>query len=333
MEKKHAVLFSTDISARGVDFPAVDWVIQVDCPEDTNTYIHRVGRTARYKSKGNALLMLLPSETKFAEKLKQRNIDLKKLATRADKQLTIQPVLEKLNAENREVMHLAKKACASYLKGVHIMRDKSVFNLAAIDTQKLAHSYGLLNAPQLTLVAKPRDDGTQVDRKAAGQDRVARLRMEAKARKLQKQLETAAVASGDDDSEKDLEGSNDDSEGEFFRAKGEGAVDAIKAPAEDDDEESRALPKLSKKALRKIKPDGPYAGKNKVKLDSDGKALKQAEFDSDYLTALRKGSGLNADGSKMEVQRDNEVSRGDDLQAMHVATVKKQLAQTKELDD
>ena len=89
MEKKHAVLFSTDISARGVDFPAVDWVIQVDCPEDTNTYIHRVGRTARYKSKGNALLMLLASENKFVEKLKQRNIDMKKLATKADKQLTI----------------------------------------------------------------------------------------------------------------------------------------------------------------------------------------------------------------------------------------------------
>ena len=47
--------------------------------------------------------MLLPSETKFAEKLKSRSVDMKKLATRADKQLTIQPVLEKLNAENRDL--------------------------------------------------------------------------------------------------------------------------------------------------------------------------------------------------------------------------------------
>ena len=78
-------MLSTDISARGVDFPAVDWVVQVDCPEDTNTYIHRVGRTARYKSKGNALLMLLPSEAKFAEKLTSRNIQMKRLATKSDK--------------------------------------------------------------------------------------------------------------------------------------------------------------------------------------------------------------------------------------------------------
>lgn len=44
------------------DFPAVDWVIQVDCPEDASTYIHRVGRTARYEKDGESLLFLLPSE-------------------------------------------------------------------------------------------------------------------------------------------------------------------------------------------------------------------------------------------------------------------------------
>ena len=42
-----------------VGFP---WVVQLDCPEDTNTYIHRVGRTARCKEDGKASLFLLPSE-------------------------------------------------------------------------------------------------------------------------------------------------------------------------------------------------------------------------------------------------------------------------------
>lgn len=61
------MLFATDVAARGVDFPAVDWVIQFDVAEDLDTYIHRVGRTARHKSKGNALLFLLPSEMAFAD--------------------------------------------------------------------------------------------------------------------------------------------------------------------------------------------------------------------------------------------------------------------------
>ena len=36
-----AVLFATDIAARGLDFPACDWVVQVDAPEDAAMYIHR----------------------------------------------------------------------------------------------------------------------------------------------------------------------------------------------------------------------------------------------------------------------------------------------------
>jgi ATP-dependent RNA helicase DDX10/DBP4 len=44
------VLFATDVAARGLDFPDVDWVVQADCPEDVASYIHRVGRTARFKS-------------------------------------------------------------------------------------------------------------------------------------------------------------------------------------------------------------------------------------------------------------------------------------------
>ena len=46
-EAKAMVLFATDIAARGLDFPTVDWVLQMDCPEDSAAYIHRVGRTAR----------------------------------------------------------------------------------------------------------------------------------------------------------------------------------------------------------------------------------------------------------------------------------------------
>jgi ATP-dependent RNA helicase DDX10/DBP4 len=59
---KHALLICTDIASRGLDFPAVDWVIQLDCPEDVDMYIHRVGRTARYQSEGKGLCFLLPSE-------------------------------------------------------------------------------------------------------------------------------------------------------------------------------------------------------------------------------------------------------------------------------
>jgi ATP-dependent RNA helicase DDX10/DBP4 len=61
-EKQYGVLFCTNIASRGLDFPKIDWVIQVDIPEDVETYVHRVGRTARFRSEGRALTLVTPSE-------------------------------------------------------------------------------------------------------------------------------------------------------------------------------------------------------------------------------------------------------------------------------
>lgn len=80
LRKNTAVLFATDIAARGLDFPAVNWVLQFDCPEDADTYIHRVGRTARYKEGGEALLLLLPSEEKgMLRQLLEKKVPIQKI--------------------------------------------------------------------------------------------------------------------------------------------------------------------------------------------------------------------------------------------------------------
>ena len=55
LRKPNAVLFATDVASRGLDFPDVDWVVQMDAPEDEDMYIHRVGRTARNGKAGKAL--------------------------------------------------------------------------------------------------------------------------------------------------------------------------------------------------------------------------------------------------------------------------------------
>ena len=64
------VLLCTDVAARGLDIPKVDWIIQFDPPYDPRDYIHRVGRTARAVKSGKSLLFLLPSELGFLRFLK-----------------------------------------------------------------------------------------------------------------------------------------------------------------------------------------------------------------------------------------------------------------------
>ena len=106
----HAVLFATDIAARGLDFPSVDWVVQVDCPEDVETCIHRVGRTARYESKGKGLLFLLPSEEEgMTAALTKKGLSVQKIKIRQSKTQDIQMTLQKLCFEDPEIKYLGQR--------------------------------------------------------------------------------------------------------------------------------------------------------------------------------------------------------------------------------
>lgn len=56
------IFVSTDLGARGLDIPDIDNIIHYHLPECEDSYIHRVGRTARWEAKGKAFFLLGPSE-------------------------------------------------------------------------------------------------------------------------------------------------------------------------------------------------------------------------------------------------------------------------------
>lgn len=147
---QHAVLFATDVVARGIDFPAVDWVVQVDCPEDVDTYIHRAGRSARNGKNGKNLLILTPSEEEgMLKRLNARNIEPKRLNIKESKMRSITNNLQSLLFQDPELKYLAQKAFISYVKSIYVQKDKEVFKFEELPSEDFAKSLGLPGAPKV----------------------------------------------------------------------------------------------------------------------------------------------------------------------------------------
>ncbi|XP_017888498.1 probable ATP-dependent RNA helicase DDX10 [Ceratina calcarata] len=153
-KKQCAVLFATDIAARGLDFPAVNWVVQMDCPEDVNAYIHRAGRTARFQRGGESLLVLLPSEEKMIEKLQERKVPISMIQINPKKLLSPQRKMEALLARDVSLKESAQRAFIAYIKSVFLMRDKEVFNVRALNTDAFSRSLGLAIPPRIRFLQR-----------------------------------------------------------------------------------------------------------------------------------------------------------------------------------
>lgn len=147
---KTSCLFATDVVARGIDFPAVDWVIQVDCPEDADTYIHRVGRTARFQSNGRAVLFLDPSEEEgMIKRLQHKKIPIQKVHVKEKKKKSIKNNLQDMCFKFPDLKYLGQKAFISYTRSIHLQKDKEVFKFDAHDWDAYAASLGLPGTPQI----------------------------------------------------------------------------------------------------------------------------------------------------------------------------------------
>ncbi|CAD98517.1 DEAD/DEAH box helicase [Cryptosporidium parvum] len=128
-----AVLFCTDIASRGLDFPKIDWVIQLDIPENADTYVHRIGRTARYISKGiNTIKKVTPNEYEM--------------------RYTIHSSLQSICASDQNIKEMAERAFSAYIKSLFILtpNDKRE-ELKKLDFSAFALSLGLAIPPKIKI--------------------------------------------------------------------------------------------------------------------------------------------------------------------------------------
>ncbi|KAL7123371.1 hypothetical protein ACP275_01G101400 [Erythranthe tilingii] len=146
------ILLCTDVAARGLDIPAVDWIVQYDPPDEPKEYIHRVGRTARGEgAKGNALLFLTPEELQFLKYLKAAKVPVKEYDFDQKKILNVQSHLELLLSENSELNNCAKDAYRSYIRAYNSHSMKDIFNVHRLNLRDVAASFCFKSPPKVPL--------------------------------------------------------------------------------------------------------------------------------------------------------------------------------------
>eukprot|EP00933_Yihiella_yeosuensis_P044105 TRINITY_DN39185_c0_g1_i1.p1 TRINITY_DN39185_c0_g1~~TRINITY_DN39185_c0_g1_i1.p1 ORF type:complete len:670 (+),score=172.35 TRINITY_DN39185_c0_g1_i1:286-2010(+) len=293
-KERAAALVCTDIAARGVDFPAVDWVVQVDCPDAIDSYIHRVGRTARYQASGRSALFLLPSETKFAEQLEKANVTVKNITPKQSKLTSIQTQLGSLLAAEPDIRHLAKRSFVSYLRSIHLMRDKDVFDASGLPKEEFANSLGLLEMPSLGAdLQGVEDPDANPMKKKKNQSALQRLKERIQQKKLRKAGKAAGEGddengnSEEDEEEQDREGGGKKKLGKWERRQRriENAKAGMKAELGDDgQEEDDLLQPISEMsqvadssaAVAQAEVQAASTRKKKLKLRKDGSAVGAA---------------------------------------------------------
>ncbi|WVO16961.1 ATP-dependent RNA helicase HAS1 [Cryptococcus depauperatus] len=145
------ILLCTDVAARGLDIPKVDWIIQFDPPDDPRDYIHRVGRTARAGKHGKSLLFLLPSELGFLRFLKVAKVPLNEYQFPTKKIADVQKQLESLISKNHYLNTSARDGYRSYLQAYASYSLKKIFDVNKLDLAKVGKAFGFAVPPKVNI--------------------------------------------------------------------------------------------------------------------------------------------------------------------------------------
>jgi len=177
-----SILLTTDVAARGLDIPGVDWIVQFDMPQDPSAFTHRVGRTARMGAKGSALALLTKEESSYVAFLKIRGVYLRRdgncrfadgdngdgeeeeeeeednldavIEEDANGARKVYETLRELSKRDREAMEKGVRAFVSYVRGYKEHHCRFIFRLKELHLAKLANAMGLLRLPKMKEIRK-----------------------------------------------------------------------------------------------------------------------------------------------------------------------------------
>ena len=100
------IVVATDVAARGIDVDRISLVVNYDIPYDTESYVHRIGRTGRAGRSGNAILFVTPRERRMLKVIEK--------ATRQPIEAMEMPTSEQISKKRVEAFKAKVKSVISY---------------------------------------------------------------------------------------------------------------------------------------------------------------------------------------------------------------------------
>ena len=180
-----AALLCTDVAARGLDIPDVDWVVQFDAPQDPNAFVHRVGRAARMGKRGASLALLMPHEDSYVEFLHIRKVPVVQVPLEAggedaggrvssgeddgegaeEEEVSVSEGMASESDEllqsaraamaaDRDLLEKATKAFVSFARGYREHQCRFIFRMNQLPWGQLAMMFALLRMPRMPELQK-----------------------------------------------------------------------------------------------------------------------------------------------------------------------------------
>ncbi|XP_030625106.1 ATP-dependent RNA helicase DDX55 [Chanos chanos] len=148
-ELKSGILVCTDVMARGIDIPDMNWVLQYDPPSSASSFVHRCGRTARIGNQGNALVFLLPMEESYVNFLSiNQKCPLQRFPPVKDV-VDLLPKLKALALGDRAVFERGMRAFVSHVQAYAKHECSLIFRVKDLDFAALARGFALLRMPKM----------------------------------------------------------------------------------------------------------------------------------------------------------------------------------------
>ncbi|KAL7848141.1 hypothetical protein AOLI_G00228590 [Acnodon oligacanthus] len=148
-ELRSGILVCTDVMARGIDIPDVNWVLQYDPPSSASSFVHRCGRTARIGNRGSALVFLLPMEESYVNFLSINQKCPLQLYPPLKDVVDILPKLKALALGDRAVFERGMRAFVSYIQAYAKHECSLIFRIKDLDFASLARGFALLRMPKM----------------------------------------------------------------------------------------------------------------------------------------------------------------------------------------